>query len=154
MAEGDIFGFQSKVGTHSFVDPEEGIIIGEGNDQVSLVQQWSVQYNATVTPIYECGTSTVYFSAKHTSGTFTCNRVFVDDFSMINSIFGTVCSPKQVLINSKSGLCNDSQTEVVNLCLGIKGSVLQSVSFSGNSQQVHIGEDLTATFVGLEIMNK
>ena len=139
----DIFGFQTKVGK-GFIESEQGIIIG-GGGKLELVQDWNVQYQLQVTPVYECGTSTVYFAAKHGSGTLTCNRIVASSFSDIKSSLGEICNPTSPIIEAYTGSCGGTTAVKATMT----GSILVGVAFSGNSQQAYVGEQLTANFVGL-----
>lgn len=143
----DVFGFETKVGD-GFMESEFGIII-DGAGAVNLVQQWNVQYQQQLNPVYECGTSTVYWSIKHASGNLTINRIVGSGESAgkLTDLFGDICEPAAPVIKAYTGQC--SGAEEVNL--QITGCVLGSIGFSGNSQQAYVTEDLTAQFVGLAI---
>lgn len=142
----DIFGFETKTGKN-FVDPEgnEGVIIS--NSKILLVQQWQVQYQLQVNPIYECGTSTVYFAAKHASGTFTVNRIMSENSKDIKTVFGTFCKPEEVDIKGYSGRCGSTTSVELKLI----GCMLTGATFGGQAQNPYTTEDLTAQFTGLEM---
>lgn len=142
----DVFGFNTKVGDH-FVESEMGIIIGSGG-ALSLVQSWNVQYQLSVNPVYECGTSTVYFAAKHAAGTLSCDRIVAEGYQNIKSTLGELCNPQTVMVEAYTGQC--SGTTAVKLQL--EGSILTGVTFSGQAQQAYCGEQLTAQFVGLSVV--
>jgi len=141
----DIFGFEVKTGD-GFMESEKGIMIANSG-QLYLIQQWQVQYQQQVQPIYECGTSTVYWSVKHGSGTLTANAIIGSNYKDIKDDLGWVCEPKTVVVNAYTGQCS-SNTEVK---LTLDGTILTGVNFSGNAQQAYVAEDLTAMFVGLSV---
>lgn len=145
MAE-DIFGFTSKVGA-GFKESETGVIIG-GNT-LSLVQQWSVQYAQQAQPIYECGTSTVYFASKHAAGTFQCQRIVSSSFKEIQETLGTLCARANPIIMASSGRCEGENG--VDTKLTLTGSFLAGVNYNGQATQPYVGEGLSSQFVSLEI---
>ena len=140
----DIFGFNYKK-ANNFKDPEngEGVLIGNGS--LLLVQQWSVQYQLQVQPIYECGTSTVYFTAKHGSGTLSVTRIVAENFSDIKKTLGDICNPETVKVKALSGQCNG--TSEVNALL--EGTMLVGVNLDGQAANAYVGEQLTANFVSM-----
>lgn len=157
----DVFGFGATLGDKGFIEPSDGgVIIGEENT-VTLVQDWQIQYQMNVNPIYECGTSKVYWSAKHASGTFTVNRVITDNVDL-RKRFGWICQPATFVVKAYSNYCDvekvteqevepggKGQKHPVNLL--ISGSILGGVTYSGNSQQAYVSENLTAQFSGLSV---
>lgn len=160
----DIFGFGATLGDKGFIEPSDsGIAIGT-DGALSLLQDWNVGYNMNVNPIYECGTSKVYWSAKHASGTFTVNRVIADTTDL-KQTFGWICQPATFEIkvytsycNVKEGSTNEKVTpggtpEKQPVNLTVSGSILQGVTYSGNNQQAYVSEQLTSQFSGLEVKN-
>lgn len=159
MAE-DVFGFNSTLGDKGFIEPSDGGVIIGTEKAIALVQDWQVQYQMNVNPIYECGTSKVYWSAKHSSGTLTVNRVIADSTDL-KKVFGWICAPAAFDVKAYTSYCDTTsgaskpggmpQKQPVDLV--ISGSILSGVTYSGNSQQAYISENLTAQFSGLEVKN-
>ena len=141
----DVFGFETKVGDN-FMESEMGVIIGSGG-ALSLVQSWNVQYNLSVNPIYECGTSTVYFSAKHAAGSLSCDRIVAENFIDIKKSLGELCNPETVIVEAYTGQCE----HITPVRVQLEGSILTGVTFSGQAQQAYVGENLTAQFVGMSV---
>lgn len=141
----DVFGFDTKVG-EGFIESEEAVLIGSSSP-LHLIQDWNVAYNMSVNPVYECGTSTVYWSVKHASGNLTVNRIVASNYEDIKQTLGWVCEPETVVIKAFTGQCDN----VTPVNLTLLGDILTGVTYSGNSQQAYVGENLTAQFVGLEI---
>lgn len=141
MAE-DIFGLTAKAGDN-FKDAEKAVLIA--SSALYLVQQWQVQYQLQLQPVYECGTSTVYFSAKHGSGTLTVNQIIGTGAGDPTEAFGKICSPEDVSIEGISGQCN-SGTEV---SFTLVKSILTGYGLSGTAQNSYVTRDLTASFVSM-----
>lgn len=141
----DVFGMDTQTG-ENFVESEQGVII-TGSGKLTLIQQWSVQYQLQVNPVYECGTSTVYFAAKHGAGTLTCDRIVASDAKDIESALGTLCAPEAPVITAYTGQCNGSTPVRVQ----IEGCILTGVNFSGQAGQAYVAEQLTAQFTGMSI---
>lgn len=141
----DIFGFNTKVG-NNFMESEMGVIIGSGG-ALTLVQSWNVQYQLQLQPIYECGTSTVYFSAKHAAGTLSCDRIVAEGFADIKSSLGEICSPQSPTVEAYTGQCSS----ITAVRAQLEGCVLTGVTLSGQAQNAYVGEQLTAQFVGMSI---
>lgn len=144
MAE-DIFGFDTKFG-NGFVESGDGILIGESGN-ISLIQQWNVGYNIQAQPIFECGTSTVYYTAKHASGTLTCSRIVSDDFLSVTQSFGSVCLPKSIIVKAYSGKCDNAKKISLTLC----STMLSGIGISGQAQNAYVGEEVQANFVSLHV---
>jgi len=142
----DVFNFETKVG-ENFMESEMGVIIGS-RGSLSLVQSWNVQYNLQAQPIYECGTSTVYFSAKHSAGTLSCERIVAENFTDIKESLGWLCAPETVMVEAYTGQCE----HITPVRVQLEGSILTGVTFSGSAQQAYVGESLTAQFVGMSIV--
>lgn len=160
----DVFGFLAKSGP-GFIESEEAVLITAGTGAgtgtpVYLIQDWNVTYNINIQPIYECGTSTVYWSAKHASGQVTINRIIADS-SDLKTTFGWICGPGSYVIKAYTGRCSENATidnagsnassTPVELTIG--GSILSGVTYSGNSQQAYVSENLQAMFASLTVKN-
>lgn len=153
----DVFGFGATLGEKGFIEPSDGgVIIGKDNT-ISLVQDWNVQYNMNINPIYECGTSKVYWSAKHASGNMTVNRVIADTKDL-KEVFGWICKPATLDVKAYTNYCKTDgsarpggEPEKQPVDMVISGSILAGVTYSGNSQQAYVSEQLSAQFSGLEV---
>jgi len=141
----DIFGFTVEKGD-GFIESGEGVLIGDSNP-IKLLQQWRVDYQQQAQPIYECGTSTVYWAVKHGAGTLTCNTIVSSKYHDIKGTFGTVCEPKDIVVVAFSGQCKSS----TGVRLVLKNTILTGVAFGGQAAQAYVTEDVTAQFVGIEM---
>lgn len=135
-----------------FKEPETAILVGEGTGmKMTLVQNWNIQYQQQVTPVYECGTSTVYFSAKHASGTMTISRIVAENPETFLKDLGQVCDPKNFTMTAYTGACGNGATAVQPVKLSIKGMIASSIGFSGQAQQAYVAEDINTMFASLQV---
>lgn len=157
----DIFGFETTLGDKGFIEPSDGGVLIGTEGSISLVQDWNVGYNMSVNPIYECGTSKVYWSAKHASGSLTVNRVIADNEDL-KKVFGWICNPAALDLKAYTNYCKiegggeenatpGGAAEKKPVDLVISGCILAGVTYSGNSQQAYVSEGVTAQFSGLEV---
>lgn len=137
----DVINFNAQRGEPWFRDDGDHPAV-MGSEKLVLIQSWNVTYNQQVTPLYECGTSKVYFSAKHQAGNLTVDRVWAEAIGDMKNELGEICVPKDVYVYAQ--FCNSERSAklVQNFITG--------VTLSGNSQQGHVGENLTCQFVSLE----
>lgn len=145
----DIFGYNQTVGEYGFRDdPSQGdAALTFGDTSLSLVQQWNIQYQLNVTPILECGSSKVYFAAKHSSGTMSIGRIVAEDPLEILKNIGTVCDKEKSAKLTASTTC--ANTTAVDLKL--KHPMASSIGFSGQAQNAYVTEDVQVMFASLEV---
>lgn len=143
----DIFGFNQTVGKPGFRDSASGeaALKFEGSP-VNLVQNWNIQYTLNVQPIFECGSSKIYFAAKHSNGTMSISRIVAEKPAQLVSKIGTVCDPKTASLTAATGTCNGG----VPVTLKMLSTIIASVGFSGQAQNAYVGEDVQCMFAGLE----
>ena len=152
----DIFGFFQNQENKVFQDNGNAFMIGpsEGGSEpaMTLVQNWAIDYQMQLTPIYECGTSNVYWSIKHGAGQFQCSRILADDYRNIPGILGDPCGPKDPVITAGGGMCSkEGGKSGVSVKVTLKSSILSGIRFSGQAQNAYIGMDCTAQFVNLQV---
>ena len=151
----DVFSFAPKQDYGiGFKEPETAILVGEGTGmKMTLVQQWNIQYQQQVTPVFECGTSTVYFSAKHANGTMSINRIVAENPETFIKDLGQVCDPKNFTMTAYTGACGGSAgaTAVQPVKLSISGMIASSIGFSGQAQQAYVAEDIQTMFAALKV---
>ena len=148
MANGrDIFNF-NPAGSENYVFQDSGtkfMISGAG--ELALVQSWTIDYRMQMTPVYECGTSNVYWSIKHAAGQFQCSRILAGDYDSVGSVLGKPCCPKSPIITAGGGTCDSKGC----LAMQLNGSVMDGVQFSGQAQNAYIGMNVSSQFVWLSI---
>ena len=114
---------------------------------IAYVQQWSAQYQQQVNPVYEVGSSKVYFAVRAASGTLNVTRIVGSSSSSVNTIFGSICDePKDISITASEN-CYNTEGSVT---LTMKGVIPQSVGWSGNAQNAYVQEQFTAVFASME----
>lgn len=74
MANADIFGREAIVGEPFSADDSELLFVG-GDAQTMVVQQLSINYQQTITRLWEVGSSKQYFVSGHQQGTANMARV-------------------------------------------------------------------------------
>ena len=140
----DIFGLNKVAGDKGFRSPDGDAAFTFGTSQVSLIQQWNVQYQQNVQPIFECGSSKVYFSSKHSNGTLSIGRIVAENPTDLIRGIGTVCNPKPGQLTAAEGCQGTS-----HVSLRFTKMVATSVGFSGQAQQAYVSEDVQCMFAGL-----
>jgi hypothetical protein len=140
----DIFGFNGAVGDYAFQDPTNAGAAFKFNSTLLLVQNWNVQYQLQVQQLFECGSSKVYFAAKHGNGTCQISRVIAEKPNALTSNIGTVCDPHTGTITAVSGCKGVSSTKLM-----MENTILNGVGFQGQSQQAYVTEDVQIMFASL-----
>ena len=148
----DIFGLTNTVAPFAFHDPTDnsGIFTMNGKE-LTLVQQWTVNYQQQVTPVYECGTSTVYFAGKHASGTLSVGRIIADTPLEMLQNLGTVCKQANGSIKAYTGTCEGGSQGGAEVTLELNGMLATSVGFSGQAQNSYVTEDVQVMFSFLTV---
>lgn len=139
----DIFGYEATHGG-SFKKSSKGGFAFSGAGAIALVQNWNVQYQQNVNPLYEVGSDKVYWTGAHAAGTMTLTRVVSKTHKDIVSLLGTLCSPTSPRIIAAED-CDGG-----DVSLQLRGCIVQSVSWSGQAANAYVEEQVNAQFVGLE----
>ena len=139
----DVIAFDAQKGEPWFKDGGGLAVVGEGAD-IILIQSWQVTYQQAVQPLYECGTSTVYFSSKHQIGQLTVDRVWAEALSTMKDTLGEICAPKNPTV--RAWKCAGPTA----ISASLKSCFVTGINLSGQAQQGHVGENVTAQFVSLE----
>ena len=149
----NVFGYtEANLGGVFKASESGGFIVSGGggasfDDGIAFVQQWSAQYQQQVNPVYEVGSSKVYFAVRSASGTLTIARIVGKSKQTMVDLFGEVCDgPRDVTITA-SEKCYETDGEIKLTC---KGVIPQSVGWSGNAQNAYVEEQVTAVFAAME----
>lgn len=139
----DVIGFKNvKKGEPWFRD--DGTITAvSGKGNILLIQSWNVTYQQQVTPLYECGTSTVYFSSKHQAGQLTIDKVWTEELKKMKEVLGEICTPQSPTVRTYK--CDNVEIKAT-----LKECFVTGINLSGQSQQGHVGENITCQFAWLE----
>lgn len=143
---GDIFGFKN-TGAAGVFSSEYGKLTFSGGE-IALIQNWSVGYQQGVTPIYECGSSKVYWQKQHQAGTLQIGRI-VSSSNLIERFSADSCQPKNMTITASSGLCKNGSVQTAAMKITLSGVILTGVTYSGSAGQAYISEGVTAMFASL-----
>ena len=144
----DIFGYSSTAGGNFTDTGDTAVIVGSG--EVGLIQDWNVQYQLQATPLYECGSSKVYFAAKHGAGSMTVNRVYTVDTDVM-SLLGTICKTVDVQVNIAAPKCDNRSHGMGNdKVLTLKADFVSQVSYSGRSTDAFVTENVSTQFASLD----
>ena len=139
----DIFGYEATHGG-SFKKSSKGGFAFSGAGAIALVQDWSVTYQQQVQPLYEVGSDKVYWAGAHSAGSLSLTRIVSKSHKDIVSLLGTLCSPKSPRIIAAED-CDGG-----DVALQLRGCVISSVAWSGNSGTSYVQERVEAQFAGLE----
>ena len=146
----EVFGYKDTWGGGLKSPDSAGFMFNERD--LALVQQWNVQYQQTVTPLFECGSSKIYFAAKHASGTCSLGRVVTGGVSEgpqqpLSKQLGTVCEPGEAQIVATEGCEGSSSTTT----LYMHNTILSGVGYSGQAQNAYVSEDVQIMFASLDV---
>lgn len=136
----DIFGYRV-TNPKGFKKQDNGSLISLGGS-LKMIQNWNVSFNQNIVPVYDCGSSDVYFVGSNAVGTLTVGRVVGQDAIKVNDSMGTVCSPGTASINMKTGCGNSSGGSKVSLT----GVIVTGVGWSGQAQSAVIQENIQIQF--------
>ena len=146
MAAGqDIFGFKDAGFGGIFSADEAKFTVDTIGGEDMLIQNFQLQYQQQFQPIYEFGSSKVWFSRTHAAGTLTIGRI-VGAFDLIGHFADKGCSPTAADIEVGNGLCEGNATSKT---LHIEGAFLSGVQWSGQAGQAYVTEGCTITFASL-----
>lgn len=134
----DIFGYthtEQTGGVMSFQD----VAVSVGGTQMYLVQQASLQYRRTITPIMAAGTATVYLAPQPGTGEFTMTRAIGGESGPASAKLKqpSACKPVEIKI-SKSGKGTG--------CAEVPGAdITMSGLMSGYQFQINVGSGVSVT---------
>ena len=145
----NVFGVNAQVGFILKAPESNGF---KANSNIAMVQNWSLQYQQNVTPLYECGSAKISFAVKAAAGQLTIARIVTKDSSSITDLFGNVCdAAKNNIQIAAGGACDSGGTGGT---LSLKGVVPQSVGYSGQAQNAYVEEQISVVFASLEMGGK
>ena len=124
----------------------------ETGEQVSLIQNFQIQYQLQFQPVYEFGSKAIWFSKTPGAGTLTINRI-VGGKNIIDTFKTNECKG----LTLKIGLNQDTECPgmpVGKRSITLTNTFLTGVQFSGQAGQAYVIEGLTATFVDIDVSDK
>jgi len=136
------------------------LIFGADNNIGALVQNMSTQYDQNITRLYEVGGPHIYYVGGRTQGQMQVGHV-VGPKPVIQAFYakyGDVCCPQTITFRLEESNClvgcpghNPTTPNKGQLTLALKNSVLTSIGFSVQAQDMIIGENSTLIFSSLEL---
>jgi len=134
----DIFGYNRGGASDVFVADRSRLTI-VGVDGVDLIQNWQIQYQQNIQPIYEVGSSRLFWAKSNPVGNGTIGRIVGTSFLTMTS--GICDTGTTVVISNASGACSGG--EVSLSCIG---AVCTSIGFSSQAGNPTVSESLTFQF--------
>ena len=132
MAQKDIFNYDVDVKEKQIVAARNAAL-DLGNGKIALVQTFQGSYGHQVEPVYEAGSSSVYFVNGNPQGSFTYTTLVGTDgwFANIIDAKGKACAELKTVnidLTNANEVC-DVQVSM-NTNLKMEGVLLQQIGFS------------------------
>ena len=134
----DIFGYNRGGASDVFVADRSRLTI-VGVEGVDLIQNWQVQYQQNIQPIYEVGSSRLFWAKSNPVGNGTIGRIVGTSFLMMAN--GICDTGTTVVISNASGACSGGQVS-----LSCVGAICTSIGFSAQAGNPTVSESLTFQF--------
>lgn len=139
----DIFGYNRGTPTDVFVADKSKLSI-VGVSGVDLIQSWSVQYSQQITPIYEVGSSRIFWAKGNPMGQGSIGRIVGSTFLKMSS---DICDKGTTIqIENASGACSSG-----SVSLTCTGSICTSIGFSAQAGNPTVSESVSFQFAALEV---
>lgn len=139
----DIFGYNRGTPTDVFVADRSKLSI-VGVSGVDLIQSWSLQYQQQITPLYEVGSSRIFWAKGNPIGQGSIGRIVGSTFLRMS---GEICDRgTTVQISNASGACTGG-----NITLTCTGAICTSVGFSAQAGNPTVSEAVSFQFAALEV---
>lgn len=139
----DIFGYNRTTASDVFVADKSTLSI-VGVEGVDLIQSWSVQYSQNIQPIYEIGSSKLYWAKGNPIGGGSIGRIVGNSFLRMSS---DICDKGTTIsIANASGSCSGG-----NVGLTCTGAICTSVGFSAQAGNPTVAESVSFQFASLEV---
>jgi hypothetical protein len=139
----DIFGYNRGGASDVFVADKSRLTI-VGVDGVDLIQNWQVSYQQSIQPIYEVGSSRLFWAKSNPIGSGSIGRIVGQSFL---SMSGNICDKgATIVITNASGSCSGG--EVGLSCIG---SICTSIGFSAQAGNPTVSEALAFQFTSLQL---
>ncbi len=134
----DIFNYNRTQKSAGQVASSEFAVVSMGGRQ-SLVQQVTVQYGQTITPITQIGDVNIYLMAGRASGTVNCTKL-VGSGGFLSGWRNRECGKiTPMSVNMSGSRCGFSGRG----SLSFDGGILESVQITLSSEQLQISESAT-----------
>lgn len=139
----DIFGYNRTGASDVFVADRSTLTI-VGVDGVDLIQGWQVNYQQNIQPIYEVGSSRIFWAKGNPIGGGSISRIVGTSFLNMS---GEICDGGHTIaIRNASGACSGGELGLV-----CTGAVCTSVGFSAQAGNPTVSENLAFQFTSLNL---
>lgn len=139
----DIFGYSRTGASDVFVADKSRLSIA-GVSGTDLIQGWQLNYSQQIQPIYEIGSSKLYWAKGNPVGQGTIARIVGNSFLSMTS---DICDKgTTVTITNASGACSGG-----NVSISCTGSICTSIGFQAQAGQPTVSESLTFLFASLSV---
>ncbi len=139
----DIFGYNRTGASDVFVADKSKLTI-VGVEGVDLIQNWSIQYTQSIQPIYEVGSSRLFWAKGNPIGQGSIARIIGTTFLSMTS---DICDKgTTVVISNASGACSGG-----GISLTCSGAICTSVGVSAQAGNPTVSESIGFQFAALDI---
>ena len=140
---GDIFGYNRGGASDVFVADRSRLTI-VGVEGVDLIQNWSIQYQQSIQPIYEVGSSRLFWAKSNPIGSGSIGRIVGRSFLTMTD---DLCDRgTTIAITNTSGACDGGQVGLT--CVG---AICTSIGFSAQAGNPTVAESLAFQFTSLSV---
>ena len=139
----DIFGYNRTGASDVFVADKSKLTI-VGVSGADLIQSWSVSYTQSITPIYEVGSSRLFWAKGNPVGQGSIARIVGKTFLSMTS---DICDKgTTITITNASGACSGG-----GISLTCTGAICTSVGVSAQAGNPTVSQSVTFQFASLSI---
>lgn len=139
----DIFGYNRTGASDVFVADRSRLSI-TGVAGVDLIQGWQIGYQQSIQPIYEVGSSRIFWAKGNPLGSGTISRIVGNSILRMTS---DICDKGTTLtITNASGACSGG-----NVNITCTGAICTSVGFSSQAGNPTVAESVAFQFAALQI---
>ena len=139
----DIFGYNRTGASDVFVADKSQLTI-TGVDGVDLIQGWQIQYQQSIQPIYEVGSSRIFWAKSNPLGSGSIARIVGN--SILQMTHNICDKGTTVTITNASGSCSGGQVNLV-----CTGAICTSVGFSSQAGNPTVAESVAFQFTSLQV---
>ena len=139
----DIFGYNRTGASDVFVADRSKLTI-VGVSGVDLIQSWQVNYQQNIQPIYEIGSSRLFWAKSNPVGSGSIGRIVGSSFLKMS---GKICDKGTTLqITNASGTCSGGSVSLT--CVG---AICTSIGFSAQAGNPTVSEQVAFQFTALNV---
>lgn len=139
----DIFGYNRTGASDVFVADKSKLTI-VGVDGVDLIQSWSISYTQSLQPIYEVGSTRIFWAKSNPVGGGNIGRIVGTSFLRMST---DLCDKGTTIqITNSAGSCAGGQ---VNLTC--TGAVCTSIGFQAQAGNPTVAESVAFQFTSLSV---